>query len=241
MRRHLTKRQSLPATQAGPTLAAFGKTLALAPWLGVMFYPHFVVKLGKIMKYIIALFVAVAVISGCKSAEKLTPVSQLKPGVAKEGTLANAKLSSDAKAGLEEVVGSAVNDSELLKFVIQQPVGEVGSRSWREMWIVKTSENTSQYLMTFVESGLDAADFEIKPMENDRSNETCPSNIAKFPVGETTSDYVISCLGKPKHEDYNPDGRFVYLYETNGNTILTYLFGKDKKLIKIVGYENSSN
>ena len=117
------------------------------------------------MKYIIALSVALALISGCKSTEKLTPVSQIKPGVANEGTLANDKLISDAKAGLEQVVGSVINDSELLKFVIQQPVGEVGSRSWREIWIIKTSENTSQYLMTFTESGLNAADFVIKPMK----------------------------------------------------------------------------
>ena len=130
-----------------------------------MFYLHFVVRLGKIMKYIIALSVALALISGCKSTEKLTPVSQIKPGVAKEGTLANDKLISDAKAGLEQVVGSVINDSELLKFVIQQPVGEVGSRSWREIWIIRTSENTSQYLMTFTESGLNAADFVIKPMK----------------------------------------------------------------------------
>ena len=193
------------------------------------------------MKYIIALSVVLALLSGCKSTEKLTPASQIKPGVAKEGTLANAKLTLDAKAGLENVLGSKIKDSELLKFVIQQPVGEAGSRSWREMWIVKTSEDTTQYMMTFTESGLDAADFEIKPMEGDRNRKTCPSNIAKFPVGETTSDHVVSCMGKPQHEDYNPDGRFVYLYETKGNTILTYLFSKDKKLIKIVGYENSGN
>lgn len=93
-----------------------------------MFYLLFVVKLGKIMKYIIALSFVLALVSGCKSTEKLTPVSQIKPGVAKEGTLANAKLISDAKAGLENVFGSKIKDSELLKFVIQQPVGEAGSR-----------------------------------------------------------------------------------------------------------------
>ena len=193
------------------------------------------------MKYIITLSIALALISGCKSTEKFTPVSQIKTGVAKEGTLANSKLVSDAKAGLEKMVGSAIKASELLKFVIQQPVGDIGSRSWREMWIVKTSENTSQYLMTFTESGLDAADFEIRPMENDSESKTCPSNIAKFPVGETTSDHVVSCMGEPQHENYNPDGRFIYMYEVKGNITLNYLFGKDKKLIKIVGYKNSGN
>lgn len=101
---------------------------------------HFVVKLRKVMKYIITLSVALALISGCKQTEKLTPVSQIKSGVTKESTLANAKLISNTKAGLEKVVGSAIKDSELLKFVIQQPAGAVGSRSWREMWIIKNQK-----------------------------------------------------------------------------------------------------
>lgn len=193
------------------------------------------------MNYIITLSLALALLSGCQSTEEPQSASQIKPGVEKEGTLANTKLISDAKAALELVVGSAINNSELLKFVIQQPVGEAGSRSWREMWVVKTSENTAQYLMTFTESGLGAAYFEIKPMESDKSSQTCPSNLAKFPIGETTSDHVISCMGKPKHEDYNPDGRFVFLYEAKNNVILTYLFGEDKLLIKVVVYENSGD
>ena len=206
-----------------------------------MFCLHFVVKLGKIMKYIIALSVALTLLSGCKSTEKLTPVSQIKPGVAKEGTLANAKLISDAKEGLEKVVGSGIKDSELLKFVIQQPVGDVGSRSWREMWIVKTSDSETQFLLTFKEAGIGAADFEITQMGNDTNKMKCPKNIAKFPIAKTTSDDVLSCMGKPRHEDYNPDGRFVYLYETPQKVALTYLFGKDKKLIKITGYEKTGN
>lgn len=237
----LHNKRMLFAHFVGWVLRSASLHFTVAPNAGVMFYLHLVVKLGRIMKRIIALSVFLALIAGCKSTGELTPVSQIKPGVAKEGSLANAKLISDAKAGLENVFGSKIKDSELLKFVIQQPDGEAGSRSWREMWIVKTPENTIQYMMTFTESGLDAADFEIKPMEGDRNSKNCPSNIAKFPVVETTSDHVVSCMGKPQHEDYNPDGRFVYLYETKGNTILTYLFGKDKKLIKIVGYEKSGN
>lgn len=164
------------------------------------------------MKYIFALLIVLALMSGCKSTEKLTPLSKIQPGVAKEGSLANGKLISDAKAGLEDVFGAKIKDSELLKFVIQQPVGDVGSRSWREMWIVKGSGDTTQYMMTFTESGLGAADFEIKPIESARNSKNCPSNIAKFPLGETTSERVISCMGKPKHEDYNPDGRlFIYM------------------------------
>jgi outer membrane protein assembly factor BamE (lipoprotein component of BamABCDE complex) len=197
-------------------------------------------KIRKLkMKILLALAMGLLFLLGCKSTEKLDPISQIKPSVANEGTLANARLIADAKVGLEQTLGNAIEDTDLLKFVIQQPVGKAGSRSWREMWIVKTSENESQFIMTFKEEGLGAADFEITPMQEEMSGNKCPNNIAKFPIGETTSDDVLSCMGKPQHEDYNPDGRFVYLYETPQKIIFTYLFGTDKKLLKITGYENT--
>jgi hypothetical protein len=190
------------------------------------------------MKYLIMLSI-VALLTGCQSTQELEPVSQIKPSVAKEGSLANEKLTLDATASIQEITGTSVQNSEVIKFVIQQPVGDEGSRAWREMWLVKSSENKTQFLLTFKEAGIGAADFEITQMEDDRSTKKCPSNIAKFPIGETTSDDVVSCMGKPRHEDYNPDGRFVYLYESSKNITLTYLFGKNKKLVKITGYEKT--
>jgi hypothetical protein len=118
------------------------------------------------MNFKLILAVSVLLISGCKSTSELEPVSKIKPGVAKEGSLANQKLISDVTAGLEQIVGDAINNpnTEILKFVIQQPVGEIGSRSWREMWIVKLPNSGAQFLMTFKEAGTGAADFEIKRM-----------------------------------------------------------------------------
>jgi hypothetical protein len=118
------------------------------------------------MNFKLILAISVLLISGCKATNELEPVSKVKPGVAKEGSLANQKLISDATASLEKIVGDSINDSgtEILKFVIQQPVGEVGSRSWREMWIVKSPNNGIQFLITFKEAGTGAADFEIKQM-----------------------------------------------------------------------------
>jgi hypothetical protein len=193
------------------------------------------------MNYKLALIIAVLLISGCKSTSGLEPVSKIKPGVAKEGSLANQKLISDATANLQDLIGKPIESSDVLKFVIQQPVGEVGSRSWREMWLLKTPNNETQFLLTFKEAGSGAADFEITQMGNDTNKTKCPKNIAKFPITETTSDDVLLCMGKPRHEDYNPDGRFVYLYETPQKVALTYLFGKDKKLIKIIGYEKTGD
>jgi hypothetical protein len=118
------------------------------------------------MKLKLILAISVLLISGCKATSELEPVSKVKPGVAKEGSLANQKLISDATAGLKKIVGGSINnpDTEILKFVIQQPVGEIGSRSWREMWIVKSPSNGAQFLITFKEAGTGAADFEIKQM-----------------------------------------------------------------------------
>lgn len=193
------------------------------------------------MKYLTALAISLALLTGCQSTQELKPISQIKPSVASEGSLANEKLISDAAAGLEQRIGTPIESSEVLKFVIQQPVGDVGSRSWREMWIVKTPEGNNQFLLTFKEAGLGAADFEITQMENERSSNKCPENVAQFPIGETSSEDVVSCMGKPNHEDYNPDGRFVYFYDSNKNAVLAYLFGKDKKLRQVMGYEKTGN
>ena len=81
------------------------------------------------MKHMAVVPLFIALLTGCKTTENLAPVSQIAPGVAKEGSLANETLAADTKARLEEVINSAIDSSELLKFVIQQPVGEVGSRA----------------------------------------------------------------------------------------------------------------
>jgi outer membrane protein assembly factor BamE (lipoprotein component of BamABCDE complex) len=191
------------------------------------------------LKYIIALSLSFALLTGCKSTEELTPVSKIKQGVAKEGTLANAKLILDAKAGLEKVIGATINDSELLKFVIQQPVGEVGSRSWREMWIIKKADEASQFLITFKEVGLGGADFEIKKMNESTAREDCPTTVNGFEQGQSNL-FIKECLGTPDHVDQNPDGRYVYLYNRPNGIVVTYLFSKENKFTKFTAYQDTN-
>ncbi len=102
------------------------------------------------MKFKLILVISILLVSGCKATNEHEPVSRVKPGVAKEGSLANQKLITDATASLEKIVGETINDSntKILKFAIQQPVGEVGSRSWKEMWIVKTPDSDQRFLIT---------------------------------------------------------------------------------------------
>jgi hypothetical protein len=190
------------------------------------------------LKYIIALSLSFLLLTGCKSTEGLAPVSKIKSGVAKEGSLANAKLILDAKAGLEKIVGATINDSELLKFVIQQPVGEVGSRSWREMWVIKKTDAASQYLITFKEVGLGAADFEIKEMNENTAKKDCPKSINGFEQGQSNL-FIKGCLGTPDHIDQNPDGRYVYLYNRPDGVAITYLFSQENQLTKTSVYQKN--
>ena len=101
------------------------------------------------------------------------------PGVSKEGSLANEKLISDATAGLEKIIGRSVYDAESLKFVIQQLVGKTDALLWREMWIAKTSESQTQFLMIFKEVGLGTA-VEIYPRPTECS--TIFMEVSNYPM-----------------------------------------------------------
>lgn len=63
----------------------------------------------------------------------------------------------------------------------------------------------------------------------------CPSTLGGYKAGQATSEQVKQCLGKPTHEDRNPDGRYVYMYNIQGNMI-AFLFDSADKLIRIRGY-----
>lgn len=111
----------------------------------------------------IILAATIVMLFGCANSNELAPISKIKPAVAKEGSLANEKLIADATAGLIKLAGIQA-DAKIIKFVIQQPVGSVGERAWREMWIVSPDGNSMKFIMTFKEAGLNAADFEIQKM-----------------------------------------------------------------------------
>ena len=50
-------------------------------------------------------FIAALALSACSSPNRLPPLSSVRPGVAKEGTLANEQLVRDATAALYKIVG----------------------------------------------------------------------------------------------------------------------------------------
>lgn len=54
----------------------------------------------------------------------------------------------------------------------------------------------------------------------------------------TTPLDTLIALGKPEHEDYNPDGRFSYLFPSEiGSDV--YLFDRSNKLMRVVKYCDS--
>ena len=88
-------------------------------------------------------------------------MSSVRPGVAKEGTLANPALAQDASLAIRKVAGG---NKRVIKFVIQQPVGQPGKKAWREMWVYDPEGVKKQFIMTFREDGQGAADFQIQKM-----------------------------------------------------------------------------
>jgi len=125
-----------------------------------------VLQKGSSMKFRISIILAALVLSACETSTQLPPVSQIKPSVAAEGSLANVKLIADTTIGLQKTSpDSNINSTtKILKFIIQQPIGTPGQRAWREMWIVDPEAENKSYVITFKEDGLNAADFEISGM-----------------------------------------------------------------------------
>lgn len=183
------------------------------------------------------------VLSGCETSSQLQPVSSIKPNVASEGSLANAKLASDTTAGLQNILGAPAFSAEtkILKFVIQPPVGSPGAQAWREMWVVESQGARTSFLITFKETGLGSADFQIKKMNQQSSAlpADCPKKIGDYKAGEATSQQIRSCLGSPLNENHNPDGRFLYLYEVKSNITVGFLFDSSGKLISTQGYKKN--
>ncbi len=116
------------------------------------------------MRLLILLLATAITLVGCRSSGELRPLSQIPPGVAAEGSLANAKLLVDTTAAIRQIEQTPEADVELdiARFVIQQPVGQPGSLSWREMWIVEPDGNSRQYVITFREDGFGGARFDIQ-------------------------------------------------------------------------------
>lgn len=117
------------------------------------------------MKLTATMMVISLMLLGCATSNQLPPLSQMPPSVVSEGSLANGKLVADATAALIKA-GYAQSNSQIVKFVMQQPRGNAGQRAWREMWVVNPKGNSTRFVITFTEDGQNAADFKIEKAQS---------------------------------------------------------------------------
>lgn len=142
--------------------------LTRAPKANTPYFPAALTQLPMKILIALAIFAPLALLlSSCQSGPNgLPPVSSIPPSVAKEGTLANAKLVEDTSNALfDNLVISSTDrlQTRILKFVIQQPVGPAGRKAWREMWILmKDGSAGRRFIVTFSEDGAGSADFKIE-------------------------------------------------------------------------------
>lgn len=192
------------------------------------------------IKFIAVIFFLV--LSGCQSPGDIEPAPKNRMNVS-EGTLANEKLTSDTNVGLKKILGGSeiTPETNILKTVIQQPVGNPGVSVWREMWIITSPGADAKFVITFKETGAGGTVFQIKRLNqpNPTPSGNCPKTVGDYKVGESTSLKVQSCLGSPYHENYNPDGRYVYLYKLDPTTTLAFVFDKSGTLLNTRGYKQN--
>lgn len=88
----------------------------------------------------------------------------LPEGVIQAGSLANERLIHDAMIGVAaKVAGQGCSSPEnFTPYIMAMPVGDVGVRRWRELWVVKGCGHEYPIKLGFMESGLDAADWFVE-------------------------------------------------------------------------------
>jgi hypothetical protein len=88
----------------------------------------------------------------------------LPAGAMKRGSLANAKLTQDAKLGVAAKVATmgCSQPGAVEPFIVAMPSGTVGQRHWTELWIVTGCGNRYPVKIEFSEDGPDAANWTIQ-------------------------------------------------------------------------------
>ena len=88
----------------------------------------------------------------------------LPEGAIKEGTLSNQQLIQDAMTGVAAEVATrgCGSPEDFIPYVMTMPEGSVGSRHWRELWVVKGCGKEFPVEMNFREAGSGAANWSIK-------------------------------------------------------------------------------
>lgn len=85
-------------------------------------------------------------------------------GAVQKGSLSNQQLIQDAMLGVAAKVATQGCDSpeSFEPYVMAMPQGEVGSRYWRETWVVQGCGTTFPISLRFSEDGVGAANWTIE-------------------------------------------------------------------------------
>lgn len=108
---------------------------------------------------IIISFFAFILTSGCASNNDNLPA-----GAIQKGSLSNQQLIKDTMVGVYQkmaVLGCTKPES-YEPYVVSMPKGNVGSRIWRELWVVKGCNTNYPVYITFSEDGLSAANYIVE-------------------------------------------------------------------------------
>jgi hypothetical protein len=68
----------------------------------------------------------------------------------------------------------------------------------------------------------------------------CPKTVDGYAAGQTYASAVKRCLGDPAHEDHNPDGHFVYIYNLPEGQMTAFLFDSTSMLVRTRSYGHKS-
>ncbi len=108
-------------------------------------------------------FLHLCVLSTCLI-QSVYATDLLPEGVIQAGSLASETLIHDAMIGVAaKVAGQGCSRPEnFTPYITAMPVGEVGARRWRELWMVTGCGHEYPIKLGFMESGLDAADWFVE-------------------------------------------------------------------------------
>lgn len=89
--------------------------------------------------------------------------TSLPKGTIQEGTLSNEQLIYDAMFGVTAKVASEGCDEieKIMPFVVAMPTGEIGMRTWKELWRVEGCGSKYPITISFTETGLGSAMWKI--------------------------------------------------------------------------------
>jgi len=104
-----------------------------------------------------------ATLYGLYTLSAAAQAAPLPKGAIRAGSLANPKLIQDAKMGVAAKVATlGCSKPETLEpFVMAMPAGQVGSRRWRELWLVGGCGKRYPVTLDFSEDGPNAANWTI--------------------------------------------------------------------------------